>query len=704
MNDFGKGRNDRFSSKPQWRERGKGGRNDRGRRFDDNRRSDRHEGGFKGDRREGGYKGRGDRRFNDDRRYKGDRRFNDRGFGDRRDGGYKGRRDRRNDRRDFDERDRRRAREPEIPDKVKAEDLDPEVMKELHSLNPDNARKVAQHLVMAGSYIDIDPEAAYAHARAAVDRASRIGIVRQAAALAAYSCGKYAEALREVRTVRRLMGTDEMRAVEADCLRGLGKPDKAIEVIGQTDISQMSVDEIAELVMVESGARADMQDFERGLLVINDFLDKATCDNEETLARVLEVKVDRLEELGRDEEADKVRDEIPVLADPVTIVDLEEVVDAETPWVHSDLRGSKNPLIDTCDVVIMDLDGVCFMGTNPIDHVAASLEKARKTNTKIAFLTNNATRAPQAVVDNLANFDIAADVSEVMTSGMDGVALLKENLPPQAKVLVIGTEQLVDLVKDAGFEVVTSADDKPAAVLQGLDKTMDWQRLSEAAYAINNGATFIATNMDASLPTERGFALGNGALVDAVSHATGKEPLAGGKPLPGIYKRTLEKMGASRPLCVGDRLNTDIRGAKAAGLRSLHVLTGVSTARDVALAFREERPDFLGLDMRSLHQPSPGPVKNPTGKWTVGDSAGFEVNNEGVIYREDEALPQDRDDTVTLTLNDYRALVAAVWEAKDNRQFVHVPQINVIDNKAFDPDSPTPDVDGYDEDGEDSDE
>lgn len=580
-------------------------------------------------------------------------------------------------RRSHDEKIERRRREPEIPDSVKADALELSVRKELTSLNSDNADVVARHLVMAGSYIDIDPDKAYAHAQAAVERASRIGIVRQAAALAAYSCGKYAEALREVRTVRRLMGSDELRAVEADCERGLGKPDKALEVIDQADKKKMTVDELAELVIVESGTRADMGQHEAALLVLDDFIAHHHIDNDETSLRLMEVRIDRLQELGRDDEAKELSQRLPDIPEPVTIVDLEEIVDSETPWVPSDLRGSRKALIDTCDLLVMDLDGVCYMGSQRVDHVSESLSLARYKGKKIMFVTNNASRTPQQVVNHLKNFEIFSRQEEIMTSGMDGVELLKEQLPPGAKVFVVGAPALAQLVSDAGFAVVDSADEHPAAVIQGYASTIDWKQLSEAAYAIRAGATFISTNMDATLPTERGLALGNGSLVLAVTHATGKEAIAGGKPFPGIYRRALDKAHCQRPLCIGDRLDTDIAGARAAGLRSMHVLTGVATPRDIALAPREQRPDFLGIDMQSITEPSPGPVKNPTGVWTVGDSAGFDIRNK-IIFRDNESFENKKE--VTVTLNDYRAMIAAIWEARDAGVYVKLPDIHVIAN------------------------
>ena len=111
-----------------------------------------------------------------------------------------------------------------------------------------------------------------------------------------------------------------------------------------------------------------------------------------------------------------------------------------------------------------------------------------------------------------------------------------------------------------GFVIVESADDKPAAVVQGFDKSVDWAMMSEGALAINAGAKFFATNLDASLPVERGFALGNGALVRAVRHATKTKPKASGKPFPGIFEHAIEMIGGNHAVAVGDRLDTDVAG------------------------------------------------------------------------------------------------------------------------------------------------
>lgn len=568
----------------------------------------------------------------------------------------------------------RHENEPQIPAGVKASDLDRESRAALSSLDPNNAEIVARHLVMAGSLLDVDAEEAYLHAKAAVSRAGRIAAVREACALAAYGCGKYSEALREVRAARRLSGSDSLRAIEADCERGLGKPEKALEIIAETDISGFELSDLVELVIVQAGARHDLGESDAALLLLDQFLENHPLEDPVMLARILSYKTDLLRELGRDEEADKVAEEIPEIPDTVAIVDLEEVLEADNPYVPSDLHGSRKPLVETADVLLIDLDGVCYAGTRDIPHAAAGLAAARESGVKFQFLTNNASRTPEQVAEKLKGHGIAADPTEVMTAAMDAVEILTQKIEPESKVLVIGTQALIDTVAKAGFEVVSKASEQPVAVIQGYGPEVGWCQLSEAAYAISAGALFMATNLDATLPTEDGFALGNGSLVAAVEHATGQKPFAGGKPFAGIYRKAAAHAGATKPLAVGDRLDTDIAGAVAADMLSLHVLTGVSDAKAVALAYPDRRPSYLGLDLTDLMRVHPGPVHQPTGAWTSGESAAFMVAEDGRVMRDEEPV----DNGQVLSLEDYRALVAAVWDARDRGVFVHLPDLQVV--------------------------
>lgn len=196
------------------------------------------------------------------------------------------------------------------------------------------------------------------------------------------------------------------------------------------------------------------------------------------------------------------------------------------------LIGSEQPLYAAYDVALLDLDGVCFAGEARVPHAADNVNAARKAGMHLSFVTNNASRAPQTVVDKLAANDITAKASEVFSAAMDAAAMLTEHVEPGSMVLVLGGDGVRQALLDEGFQVTSSAQDGPVAVVQGWDPAVDWALLSEGVYAINAGALHVATNLDATLPTERGFALGNGSLVAAVVHASGKEPLAGASPSP----------------------------------------------------------------------------------------------------------------------------------------------------------------------------
>ena len=294
-----------------------------------------------------------------------------------------------------------------------------------------------------------------------------------------------------------------------------------------------------------------------------------------------------------------------------------------------------------------------------------------------AFVTNNAMRTPAQVAEKLNSMDFDATADMIMTSAMDIAAIMAEELEEGSKVFVIGGAGLRLALEERGFVLVDSADDEPAAVVQGLDKQVDWALLSEGAFAIERGAAFYASNLDATLPVERGQALGNGSLVRAIQHATHKRPTAGGKPEPGIYRRASELVGAQNPLAVGDRLETDIMGAVAAGVPAMHVLTGVHMARDVIRAPRGQRPSYLAIDMRGLLEAHPAPKHHRDGTWTCGLSQVAKAHRSGVLTLDDVELTEP----VTITIDSYRALAAAAWEYADAAGSApSCPEITVVSN------------------------
>ena len=679
------------------------------------RRDDRR-GGFedRGDR--GGFQRRDDRRGGYDRRdgerggfRRDDRREGGRGGYDRRDGDRGGFQRRDNDRRDFGSRDERRGdrggfrrddrrndggskgysstdeyvspngNEPTIPAGVSADELDRDALRALTTLSGPNRDIVARHLVMAGQLIDLDPEAAYQHAQAAVARAGRVDVVREAAALTAYASGRYEEALREVRAVRRMRGDSSLRAVEADAERGLGHPEKAVEIIDATDVSTLDLAEQVELVLVSSGARADLGQAEGGLVIVDDALAALPASTDDELRRrLMEVKAQRLLDLGRDDEAAEVIDAMPAEVEDTEIIDVALYADADVDGKRSPLRGSGAALAEEYDCALLDLDGTAWSGDETIEHAAASVIEARESGMTSAFVTNNAMRTPQQVTDKLNSMDFAATPDMVMTSAMDIAAIMAEELEEGSKVFVIGGAGLRLALEERGFVLVDSADDEPVAVVQGLDKQVDWALLSEGAFAIERGAAFYASNLDATLPIERGQALGNGSLVRAIQHATRKRPIAGGKPEPGIYRRAGELVGAQNPIAVGDRLETDIMGAVAAGVPAMHVLTGVHQARDVIRAPRGQRPSYLAIDMRGLLEAHPAPKHHRDGTWTCGVSQVAKATRSGVLTLDDVELTEP----VTISIDSYRALAAAAWEYADGAgSAASCPDITVVDNE-----------------------
>ncbi|MCG2801545.1 MAG: hypothetical protein L6311_05525 [Cellulomonas sp.] len=161
-----------------------------------------------------------------------------------------------------------RESEPELPDDAVFADLDREVRGRLRTLSKENAETVGRHLVMVGRLIDSEPETAYQHAQAAVRRAGRVDVAREAAGLAAYRTGRFAEALRELRTVRRLSGSAEHLAVLADAERGLGRPERALALAQDPDVGSLSPEAAIELAIVLSGARLDLDEPEAAVAVL----------------------------------------------------------------------------------------------------------------------------------------------------------------------------------------------------------------------------------------------------------------------------------------------------------------------------------------------------------------------------------------------------------------------------------------------------
>ena len=274
-------------------------------------------------------------------------------------------------------------------------------------------------------------------------------------------------------------------------------------------------------------------------------------------------------------------------------------------------------VVDEYDAALFDLDGVVYLGPVAVPGAAEGIAALRLRGTQVGFVTNNAARPPAAVAAHLVELGIPAAGTDVVTSAQAGAHLVRKRFGLGAKVLVVGGEGVATALAEAGLVGVWSADDEPAAVLQGWGVDLTWQQLNEAAVAIHRGAHWVATNIDPTRPTDRGLVPGNGAAVAAVAMAVPLTPEVAGKPYRPLLDDTVARLGARRPVFVGDRLDTDIAGAHNAGLDSMLVLTGSHGPADLMAAAPGERPTHLGVDLRALLEPPLSVTAGPQG-WRCG--------------------------------------------------------------------------------------
>ncbi|MFJ8200260.1 HAD hydrolase-like protein [Streptomyces sp. NPDC096152] len=314
-------------------------------------------------------------------------------------------------------------------------------------------------------------------------------------------------------------------------------------------------------------------------------------------------------------------------------------------------EGSEQALSEAYDTALLDLDGVVYAGGEAIAHAVESLGTARTGGMHLAYVTNNALRTPDAVAAHLTELGIPAAGSDVVTSAQAVARLIAEQVPAGARVLVVGGEGLRVALRERGLEPVESADDDPAAVVQGYGgPELAWGRFAEACYAVARGVPWFASNTDLTIPGARGIAPGNGAAVEVVRIATGAEPQVAGKPLPPMHRETVLRTGARRPLVVGDRLDTDIEGAFNGDVDSLLVLTGVTDGARLLAARPEHRPTYVDADLRGLLTGQPDVTLAGDGfrcgGWTATAGAErLELDGEGQ------------------SLDGLRALCAAAWTA-----------------------------------------
>jgi glycerol 3-phosphatase-2 len=274
------------------------------------------------------------------------------------------------------------------------------------------------------------------------------------------------------------------------------------------------------------------------------------------------------------------------------------------------LGSSAEPLDQHYDLAMLDLDGVVYVGGDAVPGAPEHVAAARGAGMRVAFITNNAARPPAAVADHLRELGVQAGADDVVTSAQAAARVLEDRLGAGARVVVLGAGGLTEAVSAAGLEPVGVSDDAEALVT-GYGPEVPWRDIMRAAVRIRDGLWWVASNTDMTIPTKFGTAPGHGVQVDLLRRFAEVEPVVAGKPARPLLDETVRRCGGDRPLMVGDRLDTDIEGARAAGVDSLLVMTGVTGLAELTSAREAERPTYVSSDLGGLSVPHAAP--DPSG-------------------------------------------------------------------------------------------
>lgn len=250
---------------------------------------------------------------------------------------------------------------------------------------------------------------------------------------------------------------------------------------------------------------------------------------------------------------------------------------------------------------IFDMDGVLYVGTNVLPGTNELLDALTLRERQVMMATNNSMATPAAYERKLAAMGMHVPAEAVITSALATRDYLLRTLPPDSGIFVIGMPALREQLFDGTpFHPVQFGEEDPAALVVGLDINFTYDKLKQGMQALQNGALFIATNADTTLPTENGLVPGAGSIVAALAAASGRKPIVIGKPETPMLEDAMMRMGVSpsETVMIGDRLDTDILAGYRAGTNTVLVLTGVSTRDDLIMA--DALPDLIVSDLPSL--------------------------------------------------------------------------------------------------------
>jgi glycerol 3-phosphatase-2 len=300
------------------------------------------------------------------------------------------------------------------------------------------------------------------------------------------------------------------------------------------------------------------------------------------------------------------------------------------------LLGSSSEALDhRYDLAMLDLDGVIYVGADAVPGAPERVAAVRRAGMRVAFITNNAARPPATVAEHLRELGVEAGEDDVVTSAQAAARLLTDRLGEGARIVVLGAGGLAEAVAAAGLEAV-GVRDEAEAVVTGYGPDVPWRDIMRAAVRIRDGLWWVACNTDMTIPTGFGVAPGHGVQVEMLRRFCEVEPVVAGKPARPLFDETVRRCGGERPLMVGDRLDTDIEGARTAGVDSLLVMTGVTGLAELVAATPGERPTYVSADLGGLAVPHETPGTDgdgvTLGGWTarVADGA-LRVEGSGEV-------------------------------------------------------------------------
>jgi glycerol 3-phosphatase-2 len=317
------------------------------------------------------------------------------------------------------------------------------------------------------------------------------------------------------------------------------------------------------------------------------------------------------------------------------------------------LEASRGRLVDDYDLLMFDLDGVVYVGDEAVPGAPEHLRRARAEGAHVAFITNNASRSPDAVAERLTGLGVEAATTDVVTSAQAAAHVLLERLGAGASVAVLGAAGLEDALVEADLKPCRVDDEGAAAIVTGYGPDVVWRDIMQAAVRVRDGLPWVASNTDLTLPTADGPAPGHGVLVDLLARFAGVEPTVAGKPRRPLLDETIRRVGGERPLMIGDRLDTDIAGGHEAGVDSLLVMTGVTRLPELAAATPELRPTYLSRDLGGLLDRHP---EAPTVTEGAAELGGWRARvTEGRLAVVGDGGPDDW----------WRTVAVAAWEHVD---------------------------------------